>query len=47
LQQMDNQWRKAGSPESWEMVVQTELNGETILKAWSTSMRAIPANFWK
>ena len=47
LQMLDEQWRKGGSPDSWEMIVQAEMSGETVVKAWPTSIRAIPANFWK
>ncbi|HEX6896516.1 MAG TPA: hypothetical protein VF146_14655 [Bryobacteraceae bacterium] len=47
LQDVDGLWQKAGSPESWEMVVQGEMNGENVLKVRPTSIRAIPADFWK
>ena len=47
LQDLDGLWQKAGSPESWEMVVQAEMNGENVLKVRPTSIRAIPADFWK
>ena len=42
LQLIDRQWKMTGSPDSWEMVVQAEMNGETVLKVWPVSMRAIP-----
>ena len=47
LQLVDEQWRKAGSPDSWEMLVQAEMNGETVLKVTPTALRQIPGTFWK
>ena len=44
---IDEAWMKAGSPDSWEMVVQTEINGDAILKFAAMSCRPIPKNFWK
>ena len=46
LQLLDAEWKKGGSPNSWEMLVQAEVNAETVLKVWPTSIRAIPATFW-
>ena len=47
LQQVDEFWKKSGSPESWEMVVQAEMSGENVLKVGPVAIRAIPATFWK
>ena len=46
LQMLDEEWKRAGSPDSWEMVVQAEVSGEVVLKTSPMGIRAIPANFW-
>ena len=47
LKQLDEQWTKGGSPDSWEMVIEAEVYRDTILKVWPVSFRPIPASFWK
>lgn len=45
LKLLDEQWRKGGSPEFWEIVIQAEVNGPTILKTSPASFRGIPETF--
>lgn len=47
LSVIDDRWRKAGSPDSWEMLVQAEVNNETVLKLHPVSIRTISSSFWK
>ena len=48
LKMLDEQWRKAGSPEAWEMVIQAETyRSDTITKVAPVAFRAIQADFWK
>jgi hypothetical protein len=47
LKLVDEQWARAGSPDAWEMVIQTEIYRDTILKFAALSCRPIPASFWK
>jgi hypothetical protein len=47
LKLVDDQWKRAGSPESWEMVIQAETNGDTVLRLQPVAIRRIPASFWK
>jgi hypothetical protein len=48
LRLLDQQWRKAGSPDAWEMVIEADVyRGDTVAKVLPVSFRAIPADFWK
>jgi len=47
LKLIDEQWMKAGSPESWEMVIQAEINGEKVLRLQPLAIRKIQVGFWK
>lgn len=47
LRLIDEEWRKAGSPEAWEMVIQAEVNHETVLKFYASACRPIPSTFWQ
>jgi hypothetical protein len=48
LRALDEQWAKAGSPESWEMVIEADIyRGDTVAKLSPVSFRAISADFWK
>ncbi|HVW85355.1 MAG TPA: helix-turn-helix domain-containing protein [Bryobacteraceae bacterium] len=48
LRLLDEQWRKNGSPESWEMVVEADTyRGDTIARVWPVSFRPISTDFWK
>jgi len=47
LKLLDDQWKKSGSPDAWEMVIQAEIYRDTILKATPVALRPIPATFWK
>lgn len=47
LKVLDEQWKKSGSPDAWEMVIQAEIYRDTVLKVSPAACRAIPATFWK
>lgn len=47
LRILDDQWREAGSPDSWEALIQGETNGETVLRLQPLAIHSIPANFQK
>jgi hypothetical protein len=48
LRLIDEQWRKAGSPEAWEMVIEAETyRGDTIAKVTPVAFREIRGDFWK
>ena len=47
IKSLDAVWTKAGSPDAWEMVIEAEVYGDTILKSVALSCRPIPATFWK
>ncbi len=47
LKLVDDLWSKTGSPDAWEMVIQAEINQDTILKVSALACRPIPATFWK
>lgn len=47
LRQLDEEWGKNGSPDAWEMVISTEIQGDTVLKITPLAFRAISPNFWK
>jgi hypothetical protein len=47
LKLVDEQWKKSGSPDAWEMVIQAEIYRDTVLKTTPVACRAIPATFWK
>jgi hypothetical protein len=47
LRLLDEQWAKAGSPGSWEMVIEAEIYRDTVLKVSPVSCRAIASNFWQ
>jgi hypothetical protein len=48
LRLLDQQWRKAGSPDAWEMVIEADVyRGDTVAKVSPVAFRAIPADFWK
>ena len=47
LKLLDEEWRKAGSPDSWEALIQAETNGETVLRLQPIAIRGVPVNFWK
>ena len=48
LRLLDDQWRKAGSPSAWEMVIEAETyRGDTIAKLTPVAFRAIAPDFWK
>jgi hypothetical protein len=46
LRQIDHELQAAGSPNAWEMVIEAEIQGETILRVWPVATRTIPANYW-
>jgi len=41
LERLDEEWQKAGSPRAWEMVLQEEVNQNTVLKVRPIMMRAL------
>jgi hypothetical protein len=47
LRLLDEQWAKAGSPGSWEMVIEAEIYRDTVLKVSPVSCRAIASDFWQ
>lgn len=48
LRLIDEQWKKAGSPEAWEMVIECDVyRGDTVAKVSAVSIRAIRSDFWK
>jgi hypothetical protein len=47
LKALDEQWTKIGSPDAFEMVIQAEINRDTILKVTPMAAKAIPSTFWK
>jgi hypothetical protein len=48
LQLLDEQWKKAGSPSAWEMVVEADVyRGDTISKVVPVAFRAIRPDFWE
>jgi hypothetical protein len=47
LKILDEQWKKTGSPDAWEMVIQAEIYRDTVLKATPVACRPIPTTFWK
>lgn len=47
LRTLDDEWTKAGSPRSWEMVVQAELYGDTVLNVAPAAFRPLLPTFWK
>jgi hypothetical protein len=47
LRLLDEQWARAGSPASWEMVIEAEIYRDTVLKVSPVSCRAIPSDFWR
>lgn len=47
LRLLDDEWVKAGSPQSWEMVIEAEIYRDTVLKVSPVSCRAIASDFWR
>ena len=47
LKLIDEQLEKAGFPDSWEMVIQVEINVGTVLRLQPLAIRRITASFWK
>jgi hypothetical protein len=41
LNLVEERWIQAGRPDGWEMVMQAEIHGETVLRAWPVGFRAI------
>jgi hypothetical protein len=48
LRLLDQQWRKSGSPDAWEMVIEADVyRGDTVANVKPVSFRAISTDFWK
>ena len=47
LELFDSAWRKAGAPPYFEAVVQVEMDGSTVLRAWPVAFREITASAWE
>lgn len=47
LNLLDAEWRKAGSPDAWEMVLQADVYRDTVLKVSPVAIRAIAPDFWQ
>lgn len=43
---LDKKWKESGSPDSWELLIQAEVNGDTVLRIVPVAMREIPKKFW-
>lgn len=47
LRLLDEQWKKAGSPDAWEMVVEADTyRGDIFEKVTPVSFRPLPSDFW-
>ena len=46
LRTVDEEWVKGGAPKSWEMVVQAELYGDTVLNVAPAAFRPLLPTFW-
>jgi hypothetical protein len=47
LRQIDAAVEKSGSPDSWEMVINAEIQDDTVLRVWPVATRAVSASYWK
>jgi hypothetical protein len=48
LRLLDEEWRKGGSPEAWEMVIEADIyRGDTVSKVSPVAFRPLPDDFWK
>jgi hypothetical protein len=47
LKLLDEKWKAGGSPDSWQMVFQVELNGDIVVRIRPITIREIPVTFWK
>jgi hypothetical protein len=48
LHLIDEQWKKGGSPDAWEMVIESDLyHGDTVARIVPVSFHGIAADFWK
>ncbi len=45
LKAVDQYWTKGGSPDAWEMLIQAEVNGDTILRVTPIAIHAISGSF--
>jgi hypothetical protein len=46
LRTLEAEHEKAGSPDAWELVVESETYRDTLLRTHARAFRQIPANFW-
>jgi hypothetical protein len=46
LKVLEKYWSDAGSPDSWELLIQAEVNGETVLRVTPQAIHVIASNFW-
>jgi hypothetical protein len=47
LRRAEERLKTEGSPESWEMLIRAEVNGDTILRVDFLAARPLPETFWK
>jgi hypothetical protein len=48
LRLIDEQWKKGGSPDAWEMVIESDLyRGDTVARIVPVAFHGISADFWK
>jgi hypothetical protein len=47
LKLVDENWRKGGAPDYFEMVVETEMDGDTVLKVLPVGFRRVAADYDK
>jgi len=44
LRSLEDRWRREGQPEAWEMVVQAEMNRDTVLNVRPVAFRSVTSN---
>jgi hypothetical protein len=44
LEQIDRLWKSKGSPEFFEMIVNSEMNGDRLVRSWPVVLRPFKAN---
>lgn len=47
LQLLESAWKKEGSPEHFEVLVEAEMDGNNILKTWPVAIRRLHPSTWK
>lgn len=47
IRDIETAWKKAGSPDGWEMVLQAEIFRDVVMKVSPVAFRTIPASYWQ